>query len=485
MPYLGRLLAFALGQAAVSTLLSVLLGVPLALALARRRFPGRGLALAALSAAAVMPAIVVVFAVTAIYGRAGWLSGLAVPLGLDLPALYGWPGILIAHVFLNAPLVARVILETLRLAPAEHWRLAEGLAFRPADVFRHLDWPIIRGELPGLAGLVFLLCFTSFPIVLALGGGPPRATLEVAIYEALRLDADFGRAAWLAFAQVAICGALAALLARAFGRAPVGQTLRGQSRRPDAADPLLRRLDLAVLGLAGLLVLPPLLAVAASIRALPAVLDRDLLRAAATSFGIGACAALLAAGLALLLAAGARHARLALRRPGLAALQDALAAVLPAVPPFALAAGLYLILRRVADPAASGLVLLPLLNALAALPFAYRFLAPAVMAAGERHGRLADNLGLTGLARWRIVEAPSLRRPLRAALALAAALSLGDFGIVALFGGPELRTLPALLYERLGAYRVEEAGAVGLVLVLATLVLARLALLDEAADARG
>ena len=55
---------------------------------------------------------------------------------------------------------------------------------------------------------------------------------------------------------------------------------------------------------------------------------------------------------------------------------------------------------------------------------------------------------------------------------MAMALSFGDFGVVALFGGSELRTLPYLLYERLGAYRLEEASAIGLVLMLAAFVLA-------------
>jgi thiamine transport system permease protein len=74
-----------------------------------------------------------------------------------------------------------------------------------------------------------------------------------------------------------------------------------------------------------------------------------------------------------------------------------------------------------------------------------------------------------------IVDWPLLRRPLMAALALAAALSLGDFGIVALFGGGELRTLPYLLYERLGSYRFDEAGAVSFLLLSLALALAFLA----------
>jgi thiamine transport system permease protein len=90
----------------------------------------------------------------------------------------------------------------------------------------------------------------------------------------------------------------------------------------------------------------------------------------------------------------------------------------------------------------------------------------------ERYGRLASLLGLTGWTRLVLVDGPALRRPLAAAFALAMALSFGDFGIVALFGGSELRTLPYLLYERLGAYRLDEAGGIALLLVVLALALA-------------
>ncbi|MET0745653.1 MAG: thiamine/thiamine pyrophosphate ABC transporter permease ThiP, partial [Microvirga sp.] len=177
-PYLARVLVFTTLQASLSALLSLALGGALALALARRRFPGRSLVLAALGSTMVMPTIVVVFAVLSVYGRSGW--GHAALIGLGLPSgfsIFGYPGILVAHVFLNAPFVARVMLDGLAAVPAEQWRLAQSLGFNAGQVFRHLDWPVLRTEMPGLGGLVFLICFKSFAIVLALGGGPSRATL--------------------------------------------------------------------------------------------------------------------------------------------------------------------------------------------------------------------------------------------------------------------------------------------------------------------
>src|SRR5918997_3186989 len=154
-PYLGRVLAFSIIQASLSTVLSLALGIGLALALTRRNFPGRDIVLATLSTTMVMPTIVTVFAVFAVYGRSGWLADLLAFLGWKGGiSIFGYPGILIAHVFLNAPFVTRITLDGLNQIPAEHWRLAAAFSFTPAQVFRHLDWPVLRAELPGIASLI-------------------------------------------------------------------------------------------------------------------------------------------------------------------------------------------------------------------------------------------------------------------------------------------------------------------------------------------
>ena len=76
--------------------------------------------------------------------------------------------------------------------------------------FRLIEWPAMRAALPGVAGLVFMLCITSFTIVLTLGGGPAATTLEVAIYQALRFDFDPARAVALTLLQIALTVAVGA-----------------------------------------------------------------------------------------------------------------------------------------------------------------------------------------------------------------------------------------------------------------------------------
>jgi thiamine transport system permease protein len=326
-----------------------------------------------------------------------------------------------------------VFLASIQATPGEHWRLAAQLGMGPASIFRFLDWPVLRRETPALAGLIFLMCFTSFAVVLALGGGPRAATLEVAIYEAIRFDVDFARAGLLAGLQVAIC-LLLTLPILWLGRRPAeSAVLGGVQARPDAKVPAVRVVDAAVLLLAAALTVPPLTAVLVSgVAGWRSLGGTGILLATATSFAIALPAALLCVGLALALAAAARKldSRGQRRRAGLMTLP---AGLVLALPPLALSAGLFVIARRVADPFALAGPMIVLVNALMALPYALRQVQPPLTLSAERYGRLADSLGLRGPARIRLVDWPLLKRPLAAALALATALSLGDLGVAAVF----------------------------------------------------
>jgi thiamine transport system permease protein len=141
------------------------------------------------------------------------------------------------------------------------------------------------------------------------------------------------------------------------------------------------------------------------------------------------------------------------------------------VPPVAVSAGLFVVLRPLANPFALAIPLIILVNGVMALPFALRQVEPPLVLSAERYGRLAASLGVTGLARLRLVDWPLLRRPLAAAFAVATALSLGDLGVAAFFGSGNILTLPLLLHQRMGAYRMEEAASAALFLALLVLAL--------------
>ena len=235
-----------------------------------------------------LPAIVVIIGVIDVYGARGWLGG-----WFDL---YGLQGILIAHVFFNLPLAARLCLSELERIPPESWKLAAQLQFSGTDIWRLIEWPQLRGALPGIGLLIFLLCASSFAIVLTLGGGPRATTLEVAIYQALRADFDPARAASLALAQLALCTGLVLVAQRFGGLTEAMPRLRMSLIRYDGKTPTSRLIDGGTI-LTGLIILLPPLAGLVLSGILNINVTATLLQALATSLGLGCASALLALAL--------------------------------------------------------------------------------------------------------------------------------------------------------------------------------------------
>lgn len=459
---------FTLTQALLSAALSTALAVPAARALARRRFAGRRAMVAVLGAPFLLPAIVAVFGLVAIWGRSGLASRALESAGLPGLDVYGLSGVVLAHVFFNLPLVTRLVLQGWLAIPAEQFRLAAQLGFGPADVFRRIEAPMLRGVLPGAFVLVFLLCMTSFAVALTLGGGPRATTVELAIYQAIRFDFDLGRAAWLALIQFALCAVVTAAALRVSADARFGAGIGGLVRRWDADRAGLRALDAAVLIALALFVGLPLLAVAA--RGLAAVttgLPVSVWPAAARSLAVALASAVLALALGGGLAAliDGRKARGGGRGTEGAALLTLAAS------PFVIGTGLFIVLRPVADPFALALPVTAAVNAAMALPFVLRALLPALAEVRLVDGRLADSLGMRGWSRLRLVTWARLRRPAGFAAGLAAALSMGDLGVIALFAPPEVATLPLLMQRLMAGYRMDAAAGVGLVLVALTYAL--------------
>jgi len=483
--YVLRIAAFTLWQALLSTLLAVVPAILVARALSRHAaFPGRSLVLRLFALPLALPAIVAALGLLALYGRAGYLAPLlGWASGGTWSGIYGLSGILIAHAFFNLPLATRLLLEALNTVPGDQWRLASQLGMGARASFRFIEWPVLRTALPGVAGLVFMLCVTSFTLVLTLGGGPAATTLEVAIYQALRFDFDPARAVALTLLQVALTALILAVLSR-LGANMTGDAnlsvVRRQQARAGRSEAMLNG---TVIVLAAAFIAAPLLAI------LVAGLEADLvrlageasvLRATTTSLVLSALSAILAVALSLALVAARRTA--AGRQnasPLMARLFDTGAGYVLVVPPIVIGAGWFLLLRHVTDVFAVAPVMVVAVNAVMAMPFAVRAIRPAYDAAAVRNDRLAASLGIGGWNRLRLIDMPVLRRPVATGLAFAMALSLGDLGVVALFGSDSVQTLPYLLLARMGSYRT--ADSAGLALLLGAVCLVLLTLADRLA----
>ncbi|WP_439618063.1 thiamine/thiamine pyrophosphate ABC transporter permease [Shinella sp.] len=475
--YIWRVAQFTLLQATLSTLLSIILAIPVARALARQRdFWGRVWIIRLSVVPLGLPALVAALGVIEIWGRQGVVNDLLRLAGMQNPvSVYGLTGILIAHVFFNLPLAARFLLAALDRIPPEYWLSSANLGMGNSAVFRLIEWPVIRRVLPGIAGLVFMLCATSFTIVLTLGGGPAATTIEVAIYQALRFDFDPQRAVLLAFLQILVTAALLWLISL-FGRPPDEGVTAGRAIR--RFDGRRRRVTDGFVILAfTLFTAAPLAATLASGLAADfgrLAVDPLLHRALFTSLAISFASASLSLAIALPIVLLPRltetgDAGLATRLIGRAL--PATGSLILLVPPVVVATGWFLVLRLFGETGRFAPAVITVINALMALPFVVRVLEPAYRTHLSRTARLALSLGVTGMHRLRWIDWPALKKPFLTAFAFAMALSLGDLGAVAIFGADGFVTLPWLLFSRMASYRTADAAGIALILGVICLLL--------------
>lgn len=457
-PFDWAAIRFTVVQAVLSALISVALAVPVARALARRRFVGRGVLIALLGAPFILPVIVAVLGLLQVFGRNGWLNLALGWLGVEPVQIYGLHGVVLAHVFFNLPLATRLILQGWQEIPAERFRLAAQLGIERAGMWRLLERPMLARVIPGALAVVFAICLSSFAVAVTLGGGPRATTIELAIYQAFRFDFDLGRAALLSGVQIVLTGAAGLVALRMVRGDGFGSGLDRVVRRWDGQGAGVRALDVVVITLAVGFLIVPLLAVVlsglAGLMDLPGAVFR-------------------AAGVSVLVAAGSTGLLLAMALPmavsvalGQGAMVELVGLLGLAVSPLVIGTGLFVIINPWADPAALALGITALVNAVMALPFALRILVPGAREVVGRYGRLAVSLNMGGGPFvWRVLL-PRMRSQIGFAAGLGAALSMGDLGVVALFADPDRATLPLQIYRLMGAYRMEQAAGAALLLLV-------------------
>lgn len=466
--YLHHVILFSLGQALLSALLSIGFGLLLARALFYQPFPGKIWLLKLMSLTFVLPVLVAIFGLMGIYGASGRLAQLAHFFGLPWQGhIYGLSGILIAHLFFNIPLAAQLFLQSLQSIPSQQRQLAAQLSVRGWQFVKLVEWPALRQQCLPTFSLIFMLCFTSFTVVLTLGGGPQYTTLETAIYQAILFEFDLPKAALFAVLQFGFCLLLFSLSSRFSTRNQNGLNSRAPwFDRPKSAVKILHVFLLTVFSL---FLFSPVLNILWDAFRSPALAgiwqNAPLWRALGYSLSIAPLSALCALVMACaLLLLSRRLAWLHYVRSAQFIINAGM--VILAIPILVLAMGLFLLLQTRDFSNADLFVIVVLCNALSAMPFVLRILSAPFYNNMRYYENLCNSLGITGWARFRLIEWQTLRAPLQYAFALAFALSLGDFTAIALFGNQEFTSLPHLLYQQLGSYRTQDAAVTAGILLL-------------------
>lgn len=461
----ARVLGFTIASSMAGTVLALVLGVPLAFVLYRLRFPGRGVLRAVVVLPFVLPTVVVGVMFRALLSRSGPLGF----LGLD----GHWAAILMAFVFFNLAVVVRTVGGMWEGLDRRQEESAAALGASPAQVWRTVTLPALAPAIISAGTLVFLFCSTAFGIVLTLGG-LRYATVESEIYLLTTQFLDLQGAAVLSLLQLLAVVAMLLLAARTRTRRELAlrHTARdGAARRPTAADtPAL----LVAAATVGFVLLPVGTLVWRSLRvgdglgidhfralADPAAVPGgrvSVVQALENSVRTGVDATVIAMVLGLCVAIVVSRRP---RNPGARRLVSGLDAafMLPlGISAVTLGFGFLITLNRPPLDLRTSAILVPIAQALVALPLVVRTITPVLRSVDQRLVQAAATLGA---APWRAawtVEAPLLRRPLLAATGFALAVSLGEFGATSFLARPDRPTVPVMIYDLVGRPGADNLG---------------------------
>lgn len=492
--YSRGVLWFTIWQAALSTLVTLLVGLPDAYLVARYRFRGKSLLRALTAVPFVMPTVVVAAGFSALLGPRGWVNlGLTRALGLGgtpLTILNTIWAILLAHVFYNTTIVVRLVGDFWARLDPRLVQAARTLGAGRWRAFVQVTAPLLAPAVLTAALLVFIFDFTSFGVILLLGG-PGFATLEVAIYRQTINFFDLPTAAVLSLLQL-LC-TLGLTVAYAHLAARVSRPLA--TRPPRFTQSLLagwreRLLAGAIIGALLVLLVAPLGALAfRSIFKLEA--DRGERGEVATGFTttyyrelfVNRRQSLFFVTPIETLAISLRNAAitvllsLGLGVPAAWALAQRTRAgrwldpgiMLPlGTSAVTLGLGFIVAFNRPPLNLRASPMLLPLAHTLVAFPFVVRSLLPAWLTIRPRLRHAASVLGAGPWRVWREIDLPLVGRAALVAAAFAFTISLGEFGATALLARPEFPTLPVAIFRYLsqpGALNYGRAMALSTILM--------------------
>ncbi|MEW6910832.1 ABC transporter permease [Trueperella pyogenes] len=455
-----RIVGQTLGMALVATGFSVLLGVPGAYVLYRLRIPGRRVLRAFATAPFALPTVVVGVAFRALFDHSGPLGF----LGLDQSTA----AVICAMVFFNYAVVVRTV-GSMWVGLADVTDAARTLGAGPARAFFTVTLPQLGPAIAAGGGLVFLFCSTSFGIVQTLGR-PGYGTLESEIFIQTTAYLDLSHAAVLSVLQLLIV--VAALSASAILSARTERALGVVAQRPKrltrASIPALVTTAATLVFLAA-----PLFAlVVGSLRARGEwslhnyrVLARpgagfsagtSVVDALDHSIRIALDAAVIALVVGVILAfALSRRPQGHLARIG-QRLLDGVVLLPLGISAVTVGFGFLITWGRLADVPTG--VIVPLAQAVVALPLVVRSLVPILRAIDPRMREAAATLGASPARVLATIDLPIMARGLGIAFGFAFAISLGEFGATAFLASPDYQTLPVLISKLLGRPGVDNYG---------------------------
>jgi len=492
-----RVIRFTFLQAALSTILTLIFGLPCAYLFARYRFRGKLLIQSITAIPFVLPTLVVAAAFNALLGPHGWVNmALMQIFDLSHPPIQFintfW-AILIAHIFYNFTIVLRLVGDFWSHVDPRQSQAAQVLGANRWQTIRHVTLPLLLPAIITAALLVFIFDFTSFGVILVLGG-PRFATLEVEIYYQTVSLFNLPLAAALSVMQLACTLVLTVLYTRQSTRINRPLSLRPRSYTQKNLSNWKSRLIafLVVCLLLGFLMAPLAALITRSFLtintpvsnrgALSAYLTLDYYRELminrrdslfyvppTTAIGISLVYATITVILSLVLGLPASWALARDQDSTMSRVFDPILMLPLGTSAVTLGLGFIVALDSPPLDLRASPILIPIAHTLVATPFVVRSLTPALRSIRPNLRQAAAVMGASPIQSFRFIDLPLVARALFVAATFAFLISLGEFGATALIARPEYPTIPIMIYRF-----ISQPGAMnyGQALSLSTILMA-------------
>lgn len=474
--YTYKVLSFTLLESFLSALLSTLIALPFAYFWANYKFPLRSFILSLSALSFTIPSILVVLGFVIFYGRNGYFNNLIAAIFGDdsrLRILYSFPAIIFAHVYLNLPVAFNLIVNGWRRMNPIFSESSLLLGKSKRETFFNITLPKLWKEISSAFLLIFLFCFSSFSIVLVLGGSPKYTTLEVEIYRRIHISMEEGTAC--AFALFSFL--VTTLLLIAVGRSRRSEGKRNIRIRTMRFHPMGRKEKITAFILVILMllfILPPMLSIPYrsfvdrngdfSLTSWEKIFSRSTMNASiVNSLSIALIASTLSVFLseALALSAARRKSNII---PLLATLPLATGSV-------TLGLGVSMISKSATlFSVPISYLMIILTHLMMTIPFSLRTILPVALDIPEGKILSSYTLKKSRMNTFIYVEHPMLRGYRKKAFLFAFALSLGEVNATLTLSLGKITTLPVLIYDLIGSYDYQGASALGSVLLAVALL---------------
>ena len=459
-------LAFTIWQAVLSTVLTLLIGLPAALIFARYAFPLKSLLRVLVTLPFILPTVVVAVGFNALLGPHGLVNSLLMNAfnlqEAPFKIMNTLAAILLAHIFYNTSVVIRVVGSSWTQLDPRLEQAGRVLGASPGRVLSEVTLPLLLPAILAATLLVFLFDFTSFGVILLLGG-PRFATVEVAIYTQALEMLNLPLAGLLSAIQLGCTILMVVIYARLSSKQSVTlmPRLQGEgTRKPKGWIETMMVYGVVVLLFSFLI--SPLVALMlrslTNLAAGPISLDyyRELfinrrqsffyvppIQAVFNSLQYALLTVMISLSMGFMVVYALRL------RFRLNPVLDAFIMLPLGTSAVTLGLGYLLVFNRPPLDVRTFPWLIPIAHSLVALPFVVRALQPALSSIPQSLRQAAAVLGSSSLRIWIEVDLPILTRAALVSAIFAFTISLGEFGATSFLARPEYPTLPVAIYRYL------------------------------------